>query len=88
MEDYNYYEIEAEIEKIEDELEQLIIIEICKEFSLNKRAYSLSLVDLNIQYFGLGFCHAVWDIKKRLLKEKYDINWKSPSDLNPEINFD
>ncbi len=27
-------------------------------------------------------------MKKRVLKRDYGINWKSPSDLNPEINFD
>ena len=35
-----------------------------------------------------GKCHAVWDRKKQLLKEMYDIDWKSPAELNPHIDFD
>ena len=37
---------------------------------------------------GRGFCHKLWAEKKRILREKYGIQWKSPSDMNPEILFD
>ena len=37
---------------------------------------------------GLGLCHKIWARKKVLLKEMYDIDWKSPAELNPWINFD
>ena len=37
---------------------------------------------------GRGFCHKLWAEKKRILKEKYGIQWKSPSDMNPFILFD
>ncbi|MCH5162263.1 MAG: hypothetical protein J1G38_02095 [Clostridiales bacterium] len=36
----------------------------------------------------LGFCHAYWHTKKRILKEKYNIDWRSPAELNPHIRFD
>ena len=36
----------------------------------------------------LGFCHIFWETKKRILKEKHGINWKSPSEMNPETCFD
>jgi hypothetical protein len=36
---------------------------------------------------GLGSCHAFWSMKKEYLR-KYDINWRSPSDLNPHTSFD
>ena len=38
--------------------------------------------------FGLGVCHARWAIQKRLLKERYNIDWKTPAEEHPEINFD
>lgn len=38
--------------------------------------------------FDLGFCHAKWAIQKRLLKERYNIDWKTPAEKHPEINFD
>lgn len=37
---------------------------------------------------GLGSCHIYWSKKKRILKEKYGIDWNSPSELNPHICFD
>ena len=36
----------------------------------------------------LGYCHHYWDTKKKLLKEKYDIEWKTPAEMNPHIFFD
>ena len=37
---------------------------------------------------GMGFCHIYWYEKKRILKEKYGIEWKSPSLMNPRVRFD
>lgn len=37
---------------------------------------------------GLGFFHLYWGTKKRILKEKYDIDWSSPAELNLGIMFD
>jgi hypothetical protein len=35
-----------------------------------------------------GYCHRFWGLKKRILKEKYNINWKTPAELNRHIIFD
>lgn len=37
---------------------------------------------------GNGLCFTYWDIKKRILKEKYNIEWHSPAELNPRVRFD
>lgn len=37
---------------------------------------------------GLGFCHLYWMEKKRILKEEYGIDWRSPAELNPSACFD
>lgn len=37
---------------------------------------------------GMGFCHVFWETKKKILKEKYGIPWKSPAEMNPHILFD
>ena len=37
---------------------------------------------------GMGFCHIYWYEKRRILKEKYGIEWKSPSLMNPRVLFD
>ena len=36
----------------------------------------------------LGFCHRIWSTKKRILKEKYNIDWKTPAEMNPGVMFD
>ena len=33
----------------------------------------------------LGFCHLYWEVKKRVLWEKFGIEWHSPSDRNPGV---
>ena len=35
-----------------------------------------------------GYCHAFWPEKKRILKEKHGIDWKTPVELNPDVLFD
>jgi hypothetical protein len=37
---------------------------------------------------GLGYCHTYWRTKRRILKEQYQVDWKSPAELNPNIIFD
>ncbi|MBQ4558127.1 MAG: hypothetical protein IJA61_01975 [Clostridia bacterium] len=37
---------------------------------------------------GLGSCHSIWDRRKQLLKDMYNIDWKTPAELNPDIIFD
>lgn len=38
--------------------------------------------------YALGSVNIKWDIQKKILKDKYNIDWKSPKDKNPNINFD
>lgn len=38
--------------------------------------------------YALGSVNVKWDIQKKILKDKYNIDWKSPKDKNPNINFD
>ena len=35
-----------------------------------------------------GFCHTIWARKKQLLKEMFNIDWKTPAELNPNIIFE
>ena len=36
----------------------------------------------------MGFCHIYWSRKKMLLKDIYNIDWKTPAELNPGTKFD
>ena len=35
-----------------------------------------------------GLCHLFWIYKKQVLKEKYGIEWRSPSEMTPHVIFD
>jgi len=37
---------------------------------------------------GMGYGHKLNGLKKRILKEKYNTNWKSEIDMNKNIIFD
>jgi hypothetical protein len=37
---------------------------------------------------GLGSCHMVWDLQKEILKDKYEIDWKMPTERNSNICYD
>ncbi len=37
---------------------------------------------------GMGYGHKLNGLKKRILKEKYNINWKSDIEMNKNIIFD
>lgn len=39
-------------------------------------------------FMQLGCCHTIWALQKRILKEKYDITWYTPAELNPDDRFD
>lgn len=35
-----------------------------------------------------GSCHYIWNLRKKILRECYDIEWHTPDELNPSCNFD
>lgn len=37
---------------------------------------------------GMGFCYNYWNAKEHLLKDKYNIIWRSPAVMNPGVMFD
>lgn len=37
---------------------------------------------------GKGYCHIVWGCKKQILMEKFNIDWRSPAEMNPHCKFD
>ena len=39
-------------------------------------------------FMMLGSCHELWYLQKKILKEKYDIIWYTPTECHPDIIFD
>ena len=35
---------------------------------------------------GLGFCQLLWEAQKKILKNKYEIEWDSPMQSNYEMS--
>ena len=48
--------------------------------------------DKIVKSFGqtgnMGACHLFWESKKEILKKKYNIDWRSPHELNELVVFD
>lgn len=36
----------------------------------------------------LGMCHRVWHVAKTRLREEYQIDWRTPAEMNPFVAFD
>ncbi len=36
----------------------------------------------------MGFCHLYWTTKKRILRDEFGIEWKTPAEMNPNVMFD
>lgn len=36
----------------------------------------------------MGFCFKYWSVKREYLKENFNIDWKSPAQMNPRVVFD
>ena len=36
----------------------------------------------------MGSCHIFWSAKKEILKKKYNIDWRTPVELNELVKFD
>ncbi|MBQ4585894.1 MAG: hypothetical protein IJA82_06770 [Clostridia bacterium] len=63
-------------------------VELTKEYLAIKDELEALVLKKVGKRRGLGYCHLYWATKKRILKEKYGIDWKSPAELNPGVLFD
>lgn len=63
-----------EYKRIENELNEKIKIKLELNGYINENT--------------IGFCHTYWALKKQILKSDYNIDWKSPAELNSEMIFD
>ena len=64
------------IEKTEEFKEAMKVIEVLASF----RFFFVSK--------GMGFCFRAWYFQKKMLKKWYNIDWKTPQEMNPEVRFD
>ena len=62
--------------------------EMAKEAAIEDHKQHFPDVHVSPSNFGMGFCHVIWRHKKRILKEQYGIDWKSPAEMNPHIWYD
>lgn len=40
------------------------------------------------QNYAMGICHTIWGMKKAILRYGFNIDWKTPAELNPDIRYD
>ena len=60
------------------------------ESDVDKELISMNLltIDNGKKNYALGSTNIKLKIQKRLLKERYNIDWNSPQDKNSNTNFD
>lgn len=51
-------------------------------------AESSALAEAEVPDTGMGWCHSLWEAKQRILRNRYNVEWFSPADMNPEIIYD
>lgn len=87
--EYDYEAVEKFVESIQKELEPKVAKELCALLRI-ERPYDIRTINEVEEEsdYGLGFCHVVWRAQKTVLKRDYNIEWKSPADLNPENCYD
>lgn len=59
------------------------------EERINKRLIERGLVDKNGEPMSKykGKCHDVWTLEKKLMKERFNVDWPTTVDLNPGAKF-
>lgn len=76
------------IERIRKQAQRKID-KIMKEANLEISAYEAEIeLEDHPEKNAMGFCHIFWAVRKRILREKYHINWQSPAEKNPGVLFD
>ena len=68
-----------EIEEKEEFKKVLPLVEKLTELQLEKKGINSDTPNYIVIY---------WNVKKSILKENFDIDWKTPEELNPDILFD
>jgi hypothetical protein len=61
-------------------------VEVLRQQELAKLAVSSPAVANVVGRRGL--CHRQWALMKRILREEHGVEWRSPSDMNPDTVFD
>ena len=71
-------------EKVIDEVERIVD----GELDDHPRGMGFCFAYWSAKPRGMGFCFAYWSAKKHVLRTKFGIEWRSPSEMNPGVMFD
>lgn len=64
------------------------IVEDTLEYKKISKELEQKIIDTIGENDMIGYCHLYWSTKKNILKRDYNIDWKSPAELNPDVMFD
>jgi len=74
--------------KTDDEYVKKCLAEIKPEVDKQLIEMGLLKIEDGKEIPAFGSCHTAWAIQKRLLKERYNIDWQTPAEKNPFIQYD
>ena len=72
--------------EVEDEDQYKLYLKVREK--VEKEAEKRFLEEAGLDAPGLGSCHGIWAMEKKIFKERYGIDWHSPQEMNPGIYFD
>ncbi|MBO5477713.1 MAG: hypothetical protein J6A15_08185 [Clostridia bacterium] len=68
--------VEDAIKELEPEIDKILM-----------EMGALKIIDGKKEY-AFGSINTIWSLQKKLLKERYDIDWETPQERNPHITVD
>jgi hypothetical protein len=80
-------ELESQrIDPVESDPRYLSVVNAVDEAAEIAARRDLGMSDDEIIH--VGFCHVFWRHRKQILSERYQIEWKSPAEMNPNTWYD
>ena len=81
---YDYSDFIRETNRTDCEIEQSGVI----PKQLDEKIDSLINLIFPPQDYILGTCHRIWKVKQNILRYGFNLDWKTPSQMFPDILFD
>ena len=71
---------------IEEDDNEIKVKEKVKNIIITKDELEKAIKKINFNMDG--FCYKYWEVKKKILKKKYKIEWYTPAECNPDTIYD
>ena len=81
---YDIEKMNQLVSDLEENIKPLVIKELCRVYKVEQKLTYKDYWELNPRVS----LDDIWIAKKKVLKQRYNLTWKSPRDLNKTAIFD